>query len=201
MKTLPAYIGILGALGMAVCDIILLGLPVSGSQYDMSSFGAIGQINSHRAAIGCTCGLVFAFFICFGFWYLKTLFEPVNPKMAFWLFVSLSSMMFFGGAFHTGYYFVSAGNLPVKEHQFYLEMISYLGVPGFLAGTILFFWLAMDARFPKWFKYCNPLVLCAAVLGLFMLLPAPVGGYLKPAFINVALIAFFCISLSQYIEP
>lgn len=92
---------------MALSDVILLGQPVSGSQYDISSFGAMEHIDFIRASAGSMLGLVASFFICFGFWYLKSLFQEVNQKLSMLLFISLSSMMFFGGAFHAAYYFIS----------------------------------------------------------------------------------------------
>lgn len=189
---------------MAACDMILLAQPVSGHQYDLSSFGAMEYVDSFRAAIGSMGGLVCSFFICFGYWYLKTVFEGVSPKRAMWLFVVLSSSMFFGGAFHAAYYFISVpglglGQNPISpviltDFRTHLEMLSYLGVPGFAAGSILFFQLAADGRFPTWFKYCNPLVLSLLFLALFYFLPAPVGGYIRPTFINMATSAMFIIS-------
>lgn len=199
MKNLPAYIGITAALLMAVCDVILLGQPVSGSYYDMSSFGAVAQVSPERAAIGSAGGLFFAFFIGFGYWFVKTRFDAINPKLAALLFISLASVMFFGGAFHAGYYFVAQGNLPVADHQWYLEVLSYFGVPGFVAGTILFYILASNKAFPAWYRFCNPLIVSAVFLVIFYFLPAPIGGYLKPTFVNLGTATFFLISL--FVSP
>ena len=209
MKNLSIYIGIAGALGMAAGDILLLGQPVSGSEYNISSFGALEHISSFDAAIGATVGLVSAFFICFGFWYLKKLFEPVNSKQAMALFIALSSMMFFGAAFHAGCYFLSVPGLWVDPHypnpipvyvlnefKNQLEFWSYLGVPGFVVGTILFFKLALDKRFPTWFKFCNPLIVTGLFLVVLYYIPAPYGGYIRPAFINLGTATVFIISFA-----
>jgi hypothetical protein len=207
MNKLPAYIGIAAALGMAVCDMILLALPVSGTEFDLSSFGAMEQVGSFRADIGSTLGLVCAFFICFGFWHLKKLFEPVNPKLAMLLFIALCSVEFFGGAFHAGYYFLagtafSTTPMPLvpvttlNDFRNHLETLSYLGVPGFLIGSILFFKLGLDKRFPAWFRFANPLITCGFFLVAFIFLPAPVGGYLKPTFINLGLAGMFMLALT-----
>ncbi|MDB5283136.1 MAG: hypothetical protein JWO06_2211 [Bacteroidota bacterium] len=208
MNRTSAYIGIAGALGMAASDIMLLGAPVSGHEYDLSSFGAMAHVASFRAEIASTFGLVCAFFICFGFWFLKRKFEVVNEKLSMVLFISMCSMMFFAGAFHAGYYFISfpgmwvslgeVNPIPVNilnDFRNHLEVLSYLGVPGFVVGTVLFFKLASDKRFPAWLKFCNPLVLCGVFLGLLYFLPAPVGGYLRPAFINLGTAVVFIASL------
>ncbi|HLP53046.1 MAG TPA: DUF6796 family protein [Chitinophagales bacterium] len=200
-----AYIGIAGALAMAASDIILLGQPASGSYYDLSSFGAVEHVGELRAALGSTLGMVSAFFTCFGFWYLKRMFNPVNERSATLLFILLSSMMFVGGAFHAGYYFLSQPGLnghgyilpqaTQEDFRAHLEMLSYLGVPGFVGGSILFFKLALNERYPNWLRYCNPLILTLIFLALFYFLPAPVGGYIRPTFINLATVALFLFTL------
>jgi hypothetical protein len=201
-----AWIGIAGALTMAVSDVILLGLPVSGSYYDISSLGALEHIDPLRAAPGSMLGLVASFFICFGFWHLKKLFEPVNRTLSTILFVALSSMMFFGGAFHAGYYFLANGGMNgeplnlvpqavLNDFRNHLEVLSWLGVPGFLTGAILYFKLGSDSRFPRWFRFSNPLLVSGFFLGLFYVLPAPVGGYIRPTFVNAATATVFILSL------
>ncbi len=122
------------------------------------------------------------------------------------LFISLCSVEFFGGAFHAAYYFISnTHNMSAQANFLYpstvdnfkghLEILSYLGVPGFLIGTILFFKLALNKRFPAWFRYANPLILCGVIMLIFMVLPAPIGGYLKPTFVNLGLASMFLLSL------
>lgn len=199
MKKTAIFIGIAGALGMAICDMILLAQPVSGSYYDLSSFGAMEHISSSRAVLGSTLGLVCAFFICFGFWYLLQLFNRVSESVAILLFISLCSVEFFGGAFHAGYYFLSdqrlIPNTLTADFTQHLEWLSYLGVPGYIAGTILFFRLALDSRFPKWFRFANPLIIHGILLLAFTPLPAPIGGYMKPTFINIGFAIWFGISV------
>lgn len=200
MKKTFAYVGIAGALSMACFDIVLLGQPVSGSHFDIASIGAMDFISQQRAAVGSVGGLIASFFICFGFWFLKLSFEKINATLAAWLFISLSSMMFFGGAFHASYYFL------VMQHGISYEMVSnfrehanllsYLGVPGFIAGNVLFFTLALQSGLPGWLKYFSPLIINGVLLGVFYILPAPVGGYLKPAFINLSSALLFIAVLA-----
>lgn len=197
-----AYIGIAGALTMALADIILLGQPVSGSYYDLSGFGAMSVVSMQRAQAGTLLGLVASFFICFGYWHLRQLFTPAHKAQAGLLFIALCSTMFFGGAFHAGYYFLALpesgphiNTATLQQYTHYLELISYMGVPGFIAGSILFFKLALNPAYPVWLKYCNPLVITILVLIPLYLLPTPIGGYIRPAFINLATAIVFGLSL------
>lgn len=197
-----AYTGIAEALTMALADSILLGQPVSGSHFDLSSFGAMEYSNSQQAALGTLAGLVAAFFICFGYAYLRHFFRQAGAGEANWLFISLCSTMFFGGAFHAGYYFLvppaigpQLNSVVYQQHINYLQLISYLSVPGFIAGSILFFKLALHPAYPVWLRYANPLIVTVLVLGVLYFIPAPVGGYIRPAFINLASAIVFALSL------
>lgn len=199
MKNISAFVGIAGALGMAFCDMVLLAQPVSGSAYDLSSFAAMPDISAFRASLGSLVGIVCAFFICFGFWYLKEMFEPQNSKLALGMFAAFCSVEFFGGAFHAAYYFLS-GEHSVRPdalalYMSHLEKLSWLGVPGYLLGNILFFWFASNKKYPVWFRFANPLVVQGALLLMFTFLPAPIGGYLKPTFMNIGFAVFFFSAL------
>jgi|GEM_PF-3549674 len=202
INPLSAYIGIAGAIGMAASDIILLSVPMAGWESDMSSFSSLAHVSLWRMTVGPLIGLVCSFFICFGFWYVSRRLSHLNEKLSMLMFVSLCSVMFFGGAFHAGYYFAGhalfAGDVPLY-HAFisHLEIMSYLSIPGLLISTGIYVYLTgfVLNGFPKWLKFTNLLVIQGVCLGLFMILPSPVGGYIKPTFVNIASLLFFIINL------
>jgi hypothetical protein len=119
-----------------------------------------------------------------------------------WMFASLVSVMFFGGAFHAGYYFAGHALL-VGDKSLYsafisqLEIMSYFSIPGLLLSTGIYVYLTgfVPNRFPKWLKYANLLTIQAVVLAVFIVLPSPIGGYIKPTFVNVASLIFFILNL------
>ena len=192
---ISAYIGIAGAIGMAISDVILLSAPGAGWESDMSSFSSLAHVSQLRFTIGPLIGLVCSFFICFGFWYML-------------MFISLTSVMFFGGAFHAGYYFAGhaqyIGDVTLyKAFISQLEIISYLSIPGLLLGTGIYVYLTgfVPNGFPRWLKFANLLVIQGLVLGAFIILPAPIGGYIKPTFVNVASLIFFLGNLRAKEKP
>lgn len=199
---ISAYIGIAGAVGMAISDVILLSVPGAGWESDMSSFSSLAHVSLLRITIGPLLGLVSSFFICFGFWYVSRKLAYLNEKLSMWMFASLVSVMFFGGAFHAGYYFAGHALL-VGDKVLYdafitqLEIMSYFSIPGLLLSTGIYVYLTgfTPNRFPKWLKFANLLTIQAAVLAIFLILPAPIGGYIKPTFVNVASLIFFIINL------
>jgi hypothetical protein len=199
---ISAYIGIAGAAGMAVSDVILLSVPGAGWESDMSSFSSLAHVSLLRMTVGPLIGLVCSFFICFGFWYIRQMLAHLNEKLSMLMFISLASMMVFGGAFHAGYFFAGRalyeGNT-ILYNAFIsqLEIMSYLSIPGLLIGTGIYIYLTgfVPNGFPKWLKFTNLLVLQGIFLGVFMILPAPIGGYIKPTFVNLASLTFFIINL------
>ncbi len=205
---ISAYIGIVGAIGMAISDVILLSVPCAGWESDMSSFSSLAHVSLLRMTIGPLIGLVCSFFICFGFWYVKGKLSHLNEQLAMLMFVSLTSVMFFGGAFHAGYYFAGHALL-VGDKTLYdafisqLGIMSYLSVPGLLLGTGIYIYLTgfVPNGFSKWLRFANLLLIQGVVLGAFMILPAPIGGYIKPTFVNVASLIFFVINLSAKEKP
>ncbi|MCW3126085.1 MAG: hypothetical protein JWO03_1743 [Bacteroidetes bacterium] len=199
---ISAYIGIGAAIGMAISDMILLGVPRAGWEGDLSSFSLLSQVSMWRIQIGTLMGWICSFFICFGFWYMKQMMAHPHPRLALIMFTSLSSYMIFGGAFHAGYYFAGAawhaGDMALYDACIaQLKIMSYVSAVGLVIGTSLYIYMLAFTpnHFPKWLKFINLLVLQGLCLGLFSILPAPVGGFLKPTFINVATVIFFCFQL------
>jgi hypothetical protein len=78
-----------------------------------------------------------------------------------------------------------------------LEIMSYLSVPGLLVGTGIYIYLTgfVANGFPRWLPFANLLVIQGVCLGVCMILPAPVGGVIKPTFVNLATAIFFLINL------
>lgn len=184
---------------MAFCDMVLLAQPVSGSTYDLSSFGAMPHVSAFRASVGSLAGIIFAYIICFGFWHIRQIFESSHQNLSNVLFIAFCSVEFFGGAFHAAYYFISGEHFlrPDVLDNFvrHLSFLSWLGVPGYLMGNFLFFRFASDKRYPTWFRFTNPLLIQGVFLLLFTIIPAPLGGYLKPTFMNVGFAVFFFSAL------
>ena len=205
---ISAYIGIAGAAGMAISDVILLSVPGAGWESDMSSFSSLAHVSLWRMTVGPLVGLVCSFFICFGFWYISRRLAYLSEKLSMLMFICLTSVMFFGGAFHAGYFFAGRalwqGDMVLyKAFISQLEIMSYLSIPGLLLGTGIYVYLTgfVPNGFPKWLKFANLIVIQGVCLGICMLLPAPIGGYIKPTFVNVASLIFFIINLKAKEKP
>ena len=199
---ISAYIGIAGAFGMAISDVILLSVPGAGWESDMSSFSSLAHVSLWRMTVGPLIGLVCSFFICFGFWYVSRRLAHLGERLSMLMFASLTSVMFFGGAFHAGYFFAGRalwqGDMVLYSAFIsQLQIMSYLSIPGLLIGTGIYIYLTgfVHNGFPKWLKFANLIVIQGVCLGICMLLPTPIGGYIKPTFVNVASLIFFIINL------
>jgi hypothetical protein len=199
---ISAYIGIAGALCMGISDVILLSVPAAGWQSDMASYSSLAHIAFWRMKVGPLIGWVSSFFICFGFWYIRQMLAHLGERLSMAMFVALSAMIVYGGGFHAAYYFAGhaeyVGQMDLY-HAFIaqLEIMSYISAVGLVIGTGIYYYLLgyRPNGFPRWLKFTNLLVLEGLFLGIFMVLPAPVGGIVKPTFINLATLTFFVINL------
>jgi hypothetical protein len=184
MRDYSYHIGVCGAATMAVSDVILLGTSYAGWQTDMASYTVLAEIPLWRIELGSMMGWIASFFVCFGYWYVSRLHRTHHPVYARAMFASLSAVMIFGGAFHAAYYFYAL--YPTVAVMARLQLMSYIAVPPLLLGAYLYDKLHVGHRL----RWANPLLLQAIVLLVFTILPAPVGGYLKPTFVNVATLLF-----------
>lgn len=194
------YTGLAGAVAMAKCDVILLGLPQAGWSSDIYSFGALAQVSLLRIQIGAFFGLLSSFVICAGYWYLWRLLQPYSERLAAWMFVSLAFYGVMGGVFHAGYYFAGAaihqGDLALYFRFIYrLQILAIVaGIASFI-GSLLYAYiiLRLQHRYSRWYAAGNLLICQGIALVVTYIIPAPAGGYIRPMFINLGTVIFFIL--------
>lgn len=183
---------------MALCDVVLLGLPQAGWSADIYSFSTLSQISLMRIQAGAFLGLLASFLICFGYWYLWHLLRPFASYPATIMFCALTFYGMMGGVFHAGYYFAGAAIHQGEVALYFrftqrLQWLAMLAGAGALLGSILYIYMLLmcQYRYSKWYAASNLLLCQGIALAATYVLPAPVGGYLRPTFINLGTILFF----------
>lgn len=195
-KSYGYYAGVLAALAASFFDVVLLGQPVSGWHYDIASFGAVEQATPLRVALGALGGMAAIFFTCFGYTGIYKRHEQYRgSQMLFW---SLCGMSVFAAVFHGGYYFLPGQDtIPVFLHYTKRELcllaVSVLSFGCALAAAQRIFVLT-PPHAPWWQKWFSPLLLYVLMFGVLYLLPAPAGGYIRPAFVNLGLALFLLVT-------
>lgn len=197
---IPLYIGIAGAIAMAVCDVILLGVPQAGSEGDIYSFTSLAQVSMFRIQIGSFTGMFASFLICAGYGYLNGLFSAFSTRLATVMFVSLAFYGVTGGFFHAGYYFagvaIHSGDIAAYfRYLLYLKLLADISAIGLLIGIGLYVYILLYRQhsYSRWLAVFNLLTLQGIAFLVTYALPGPIGGFIKPAFINLATLSFFII--------
>ncbi|MBS1593580.1 MAG: hypothetical protein JST90_04610 [Bacteroidetes bacterium] len=192
------YTGIACTVAMACCDVILLGVPQSGRAGDIYSFSALAQVSMTRIQIGASFGLLSSLNICLGYWYLWQMLRPYSTRLVGWMLAAFTFYGVLGGVFHAGYYFAGAamhhGDLALYFRFIHrLQLLAVVAGAGALIGSLLYAYiiLRLQQYYSKWYAAFNLIVCEGIALTVAYILPAPVGGYIRPMFINLGTLLFF----------
>ena len=192
------YTGIAGALAMGVCDIILLGVPQAGWSGDVYSFSSLVQVSMQRIQIGAFAGLLSSFFICGGYCYLWQMLRRYGFRLATIMFLSFTFYGVMGGVFHMGYYFAGAAIYQGEVDLYFqfidrLKLLAAIASAGSLLGSALYAYIIFYRQrvYSQWYAAGNLLIWQGIALVVTFILPSPIGGYLRPAFINLGTLLFF----------
>ncbi|MDF2539095.1 MAG: hypothetical protein K0S76_2116 [Herbinix sp.] len=112
-----------------------------------------------------------------------------------------------GIAFHMSYGFIGSSwsyyyenKIPlevVERYDFYWRILVATMLVEMIFASILYVILVLKGKslFPKWMALCNPLFIILYVLPIIFALPAPIGGYVAPACLNLSTMVFVGLSI------
>ena len=189
-------------------DVIMLGLPVSGSE--VADYRSLANIPEWRLRLGSYGAFVIIIFVV-GVWQL---YEGIKPAGGWWSippFLLLSCFFISGAIFHFLVPFMGAAvkarvQMQGAEYQTMETLVqtmrSYWLVPyitGIVSLVIGSLWFAAavlfrPTRFPRWMAVLSPLSPIGAAFLITRWLPAPFGGYLLPPFVHFATPLIFGVS-------
>ena len=205
---LAGIVSLACAIAVFASDVIMLGLPVSGSE--VVDYRSLANIPEWRLGLGSYGAFVIIIFV-FGVWQL---YEGIKPAGGWWSippFLLLSCFFISGAIFHFLIPFMGAAvkarvQMQGAEYQTMETLVqtmrSYWLVP-YITGVVsliigsLWFAAAVIFRptyFPKWMAALSPLFPIGAAFLITRWLPAPFGGYLLPPFVHFATPLIFGVS-------
>lgn len=208
---ISGVLGIVGSLAVAVGDMFLLGNPVSAKTFSARKLDNLLHVSPRNMWIGHTVGVLAIPLVMFGVYQIYLGLVPAGRLAALVPVGIMIFMMVVGAAAHACFAFLGgalqlqrrlgaeAGSPVddlVKTHRKLLRTLFVGFLASLVAGSIAFAWVVLtgETLYPKWVAATNPLVLLI-VLGLIEgVLPAPFGGYIRPANGNIAFAVFFAIS-------
>ncbi len=198
-------LAIIGCVGTWVGDDLLLGAPISGSEYYQLYPTTMAGASFERLLWGNTLGLVTLSLELCGLWLLHQLLRRSDERLSWIVLITLGFSVIAGIAFHVASAFLGtayqvqqqlnteATRQMVQQFEIYREILFRFTQIAVGLGAIFFAALIVlrQTPFPKWMAMVNPLFLLLLVRFVAALIPAPIGGYIAPGYFNIAMLLFF----------
>ncbi|MGB9463646.1 MAG: DUF6796 family protein [Candidatus Acidiferrum sp.] len=198
--------GLLGSVLFLAGDMLFYGSWTSGA--DFHSFRVMSERPQAQLVIGGALGPVAALLSAFGMGVFYLSLESGGKKLAFAAAALFAAMMLIGGSYHavfTVFGFASKMEEQRERETLLLQVaslrntISYPMYAAGITGTCMVYFLALWKKtpFPRWLLILLPTTLSLAsnaVRGLFVMIPAPVGGIIRGGWINGSFVVFFTIA-------
>lgn len=210
MIKLTGLIGILGAVLTFASDMILLGRPVSASEFLQWNTETMAFIEDWKITIGTFAGILFLPLQIIGLIPLYQGLKPAGRRMPHVVALFSAHALIMGVAFHTSYAFIAdgwklkhaveAGNSMVsglvEKFSFYWTILLVTMFVELMISSAVFVALILKGKtlYPKWMAVFNPICVFLILYPLILLLPVPVGGYIAPGYLNLSVAAFFTLS-------
>lgn len=187
-------LAIVGCIGTYMGDLLLLAVPLSGSEYYRIYQSAMINSSHARLLTGNTLGLVFLPLQLFGLWLLHLALSRSHLWLSRLVFFTLAYSVLSGLAYHVTFAFLGTGlqvdqqlnntvtRLMIEQYKAYNLTLFRFAQVSLSIGALLFAIQVLwkETLFPKWIAILNPLLLLFLVRFLTSLIPAPVGGYIRP---------------------
>ena len=185
---------------MFAADVVMLGLPLSGSE--VADFRTLADIPEWRLRLGSYGAFVIIVFVV-GIWQL---YEGIKPAGAWWSippFLLLAYFFISGAIFHFLVPFIGAAEKTQSQMQgegseaiqtlvqtmrSYWLAPYYAGAISLAIGTLWFATTVLfrPTYFPRWMAALSPGIPIGIAFLITRWLPAPFGGYLLPPAVHFA---------------
>lgn len=208
---LSGLIGIIAAVITIISDIILLGRPDTAFSFFKLGTESMAELAHWRITIGTFLGVFSLPFQIAGIVPLYFGLKPAGSKLAAAFFGSAAYAMIMGVAFHTSYAYIGSGwralydvgidnktglNLMDKFASYWMIIIVSVFITLLFASVCcVMLILSGKTLYPKWMALLNPICVFIVMFPLLAFIPAPLGGYISPAYLNLSSLILFIFSL------
>lgn len=203
-------VGILGVLLTIISDFILIGRPNSAYSFLKLGTESMGDIAQWRITVGTFIGVIVLPLQIAGLISVYHGLKPSGTVMPLIVVITNIHALIMGVAFHTSYAFIGSGwklyyetgpgnkitSEIVGEFDFYWKVIVFIMVTELLFSSIIYVLLIIrgNTLYPKWMAILNPICVLLFTFPFIFILPAPIGGYIGPAFFNISTMIYFILS-------
>jgi hypothetical protein len=200
-------IGIFASILLFIGDMLLYGHFGNASEFSKNIQIVAQNSSQTRLFIGGILGPIGAMLYISGFWHIYLNTKQYSRFVSIIIFISLSCMMFFGGAYHSIWTIrmlllkyplasVDYSNLFLISFNNYFKTIFNISLSvGYLGGILLAILILIHKSvYPRWIVIVNPPI-------LFFLTPLikhvsyPFGSIIFGGYINIVLFVFLTTSV------
>jgi hypothetical protein len=137
--------------------------------------------------------------------------KPAGKIKALIVFITIAYALIIAVGFHAVYAFIGSAwnvfhatgasnlhfqNLMSKFNLYWTILLIFMGIS--LCITTVIYITALYTKktlFPKWMIFLNPVTLFLFMFLIIIILPAPLGGFIAPAYLNLATLLFYILLL------
>ena len=194
--------GMLGAMLMLIADMLMMGLPISATEYNSLGLGLLAEVGSLRLVIGGLLGVLAAVYYYNGFGFIVAIIpQDKLGRIATSLY---RIMAIAAGVYHfllPWPAILADGRLAAESLSrvyaspviYSMRMLLFTAalLPMIAAGIILLL-LILSGRLnaPVWIAMLVPGI-PLAFIGIVNHIPAPLGDYLNAGWLNLTIMLFF----------
>jgi hypothetical protein len=203
-------IGITGVLLTVISDFILIGRPSSSNAFFKLGTESMADLSQWRITVGAFLGIIVIPIQIVG---LATIFyglKSAGKIKAIIIVLTTAHTLMMAVAFHTSYAFIASGwNLyyelgtrdliaekMINRFGYYWKIIIIIMSVELIFSSAYFVFLILrgNTLYPKWMALFSPFCVLLYMYPVVLIAPKPIGGFIAPAFLNLATLVFFILS-------
>lgn len=210
MVLIFGLVGIIGALLTTVSDFILLGTPNSAYTYFKLGTESMSFLSQWRITIGTFLGILALPLQIAGLITIYFGLKPGGKIMSLVVVFTMTHASIMGVAFHMSYAFIGSGwklsyaintkNMVafdmMNKFIYYWKLLLIIMAIELTLSSIFYVLLILrrDTLYPKWMAIFNPSCVIFYIYFIILQIPYPIGGFMAPAFLNLAALTFLTLS-------
>jgi hypothetical protein len=200
-------IGVFASMLLFIGDMLLYGHFGSASEFNKNILIVAQNSSQTRLFIGGILGPIGAMLYIAGFWHIYLNTKQYSRFLSMTIFISLSCMMFLGGAYHSIWTIrmlllkyplscIDSSNLFIRSFSNYYKLLYNLSLAIGYAGGVLLIILILfhKSNYPRWIIAVNPAMLFL-LTPLIKYVPYPLGSILMGGYINIMFFIFLTASV------
>jgi hypothetical protein len=203
-------IGITGVLLTIISDFILIGRPSSSNAFFKLGTESMADLSQWRITVGAFLGIIVIPIQIVGLATIYYGLKSAGKIKAIIIVLTTAHTLMMAVAFHTSYAFIASGwNLyyelgtrdliaekMINRFGYYWKIIIIIMSVELIFSSAYFVFLILrgNTLYPKWMALFSPFCVLLYMYPVVLIAPKPIGGFIAPAFLNLATLVFFILS-------